>query len=197
MSGQPFQPVLTGARNPTSDRLFHTGSADQLELLPEYLNWHTGRALEFYTQFDILCYVLSILGRAPRGATRKNHYYPLLVLCSRFLALAAEGKKREPYLASITFIDHEGQQPSPGKNGQGRPGRWKGWATATCDYLFKTEPKLNLILGSTIPLPRDLKATVCEARANLLKKAGFVFVNEERHKDGNCGETYALLSLML
>lgn len=195
----PLQVILIRPRDPTSDRIFCTGNGGSEQLVPKIFAWHSGDPVEFHTQFDLLCYVLSILGRAPRGATRNNHHYPLLLLCARFFALAARDSKRAPYLASITFVDQESQH-LPEKEVSGWQGRLKGRITAVTTVsgrIFKKEPELNLMLGSTFPLPPNLRYKVRVARGILLRNAGFTFPDGENHYSGSCAETHALLSLML
>ena len=53
----------------------------------------------------------------------------------------------------------------------------------------------NIILGSTLPPPKGLRKIICAIRADMLKEAGYVFPKEEKHGDGSCAETYALLVL--
>lgn len=174
---------------------------------PKEVIWQ-GKITQMYTQYDLLCYALSILGRAPRGAKRKTHHYPLLLLCTKFLTLAAavQGKK-EPFLANITFVDEEVVEEAfslPNGLPKRDESRWRSRMRRCADttrywVLAKTTTREtdNVLLGSTLPPPRGTGAQICGFRAAMLREAGFVFANEEDHRDGNCAETYALLMLRL
>lgn len=116
---------------------------------------------------------------------------------ARFIALAAAENKK-PYLASTMFVDQQEEDriSDPcGSDHLGWAGRLKSWATATRDLLFDRMEGLNSILGSTLPLPLDLRKKMRAARAELMKSAGLRFVNLEKWPDGSCGESHPLLSL--
>ena len=168
--------------------------------MPKGFAWYNGEAAPFHNQYDILCYVLSILGRAPRGAARLSHHYHLLLLGARFIALAAGSRKGEPYLASIMFVDQEEEERLSDLGGNNNRLEWadqvKSWATATRDMSSDRVKELNLILGSTLPPPKALRKMMRDARAELMKIAGLKFLNLEKWFDGDCGESHPLLSLM-
>ena len=83
-------------------------TADKTRLDPIDINWESVH-LKCHSQYEVLGLVLSILGRAPPGATRHDHHLPLLILCVRFVLLAAgeKPKRSAPSLVSIMFTDDD------------------------------------------------------------------------------------------
>ena len=143
---------------------------EELDQIP--FDWE-GVILPCHSYYDVLAAVWSILGRAPLGATRHNHYLALLIVLAKFLVVVAgdRAKTLAPNLVSIMFTDEE-------INADG----------------------LNIIMGATIPMHRDHKEAIRRERYVFLEKVGlFDLLGSERSWDswmcGQCAETFALVLL--
>lgn len=182
-----FEPRITisnantrSSRNPKTPRAFL--SRDKKDLDPVDINWE-GVVLKCHSQYEILGLVLSILGRAPPEATRRNHHLPLLILCVRFVILAAgeQPKIDAPTSVSIMFTDDDGECmvqvacSSPDPPGLGDIDNGTGFDAVTeCSDL-------NVVIGTTVLLGktdflnnsiRDLRRLIRLVRYDFLEKAG-------------------------
>ena len=132
-----------------------------------------GVKLPCHSYYDVLITVLSILGRAPIGATRHNHHLALLIIIARFIIVVAgeQAKTLAPNLVSIMFLDEE------------------------------VDPDgLNIVMGATIPQSDDFKEVIRKRRYTFLVEEGFfallgVYESWDRWLCGQCAETFALVLL--
>ena len=132
-----------------------------------------GVKLPCYSYYDVLITVLSVLGRAPTGATRHNHHLALLIVIARFVIVVAgeQAKTLAPNLVSIMFTDEE------------------------------VDPDdLNVIMGATIPKQDELKEEIRRRRYTFLEEEGlFALLGMDKSWDkwmcGQCAETFALVLL--
>ena len=193
---------------PTSDlkksRAFLT--TDKRQVDPFDVDWESVR-LRCHSQYELLGLVLSILGRAPPGATRRNHHLPLLVLCVRFVILAAgdKPKKSAPTLVSIMFTDDDDGDfkvqvacDVPECPELEDPVDGSGLSTIT------ESADLNVIMGTTVfqgrtDLPeagkQTLRSLILDARYDFLANEGGYSlpgrdVDQGTCSCGSCGETF-------
>lgn len=178
-----------GERADSEDKTNHIFTPDGKVLDPKPFHWERVD-LPCCSQYDLLKLVLSTLGRAPPGADRRNHHLALLIVCTKFLILAAgEKPKRDaPGLVSIMFVDDESESPIEPTGG------------------LEESQGLNVIVGATIPMHKTFK--------NKIRQKRYVFLDEEgnfclpgfdgrwwfcgkraKWPCGQCAETFALVLL--
>ncbi len=150
----------------------HICMTDIRKLDQVLFDWE-GVSLPCHSYYDVLAAVLSILGRAPTGATRQNHHLALLIVLAKFLAVVAgdRAKTLAPNQVSIMFTDEE----------------------------IKADG-LNIIIGATIPKHQGLKEAIRRRRYIFLEEMGlFNLLGSDRSWDswlcGQCAETFALVLL--
>lgn len=177
-------------------------TTDERQLDPFDVNWESVR-LRCHSQYELLGLVLSILGRAPLGASRRDHHLPLLILCVRFIILAAGNKPKSsaPYLVSIMFTEDDGDFK----------------VQVACDVpqcpgledlldgkTITDGPGLNVIMGSTIlqgktDLPKenagDLRRSMVDARCDFLVNEGGYVLPEKNAGDKVCTDPAQRLSI--
>ena len=126
-----------------------------------------------HSYYDVMVIVLSILGRAPMGATRHNHHLALLIILAKFVMVTGgeHAKTTAPNLVSILFIDEEIDADG-----------------------------LNIIMGATIPMHDILKEEIRKKRYTfLVEEGGFelpgMFVSCGKWFWGQCAEIFALVLL--
>lgn len=179
-----------GEKGDSEDERNHVYTPNGKVLDPKPFNWE-GVDLPCCSQYDLLKLVLSILGRAPQGANRRNHHLALLIVCAKFLILAAgEKPKRDaPGLVSITFVD-EDDSKSP----------------IELTERLEESHGLNVLLGATIPMHKTFKNQIREKRYDFLDEEGNFclpgrqgrwWFDGKRTKwpCGQCAETFALVLL--
>ncbi len=176
-------------------RAFVRAGAKNLD--PVDIVWE-GVTLQCHSQYELLGLVLSILGRAPPGATRRNHHLPLLILCVNFVILAAgkQAKKSAPSLVSIMFTDDDGD--------------FKVQMTCNSPELTPNGPDLNVVMGSIIlqgkpDLPKEsieeTRTAIGDVRYDFLEnKGGYKLPGRYSSRKGvcycgACGETFSLVLL--
>lgn len=132
-----------------------------------------GVSLPCHSYYDVLTSVVSVLGRAPTGATRHNHHLALLIVLANFLIVLAgeRAKTLAPNLVSIMFTNEEIDAGG-----------------------------LNIIMGATIPMHKALKEAIRRRRYILLDQEGFFTLRGideswEKWLCGQCAETFALVLL--
>lgn len=173
--------------NETRNRIF---TPDGKALVLNLFGWE-GVDLPCCSQYDLLKLVLSILGRAPRGANRRNHHLALLIMCAKFFVLAAgEKPKRDATnLVSITFGDEDEDNPP----------------IELADSLEKSQ-ELNVRLDATVPKHRELKNKIRRMRYDFLIEEGKFCLpgfdgrwwfggKRAKWPRGQCAETFALVLL--
>ena len=139
----------------------------------QFLTVIVGVNLPCHSYYNIIASILSILSRAPIGATRHNHHLALLIVLAKFLIVVAgdRAKTHAPNLVSIMFADEE--------------------TDADC---------LNIIMGPTIPRHPTLKDKSRQMRYTFLVQEGFFTLRGlsncwDRWLCGQFAETFALVLL--
>jgi hypothetical protein len=72
--------------------------------LHKYEFWFNDVRLPFYTMADLLGWVISIAGRAPKEATETNFYLPLLSLYASWITKLSPSKRQAPRTVQITYL---------------------------------------------------------------------------------------------
>jgi hypothetical protein len=133
--------------------------------------------------YDIVSWILSVVGNVPDMATRGNYYYPLLMVAYVFC------KKLVP---DIPF-----QTPYGTIKMRGAPEVWMVmWFKQTVENRLVT----RVVLGATLDNPVNYIKDVTKGfRKNLMIRAGMIAVGEVapmqqygRQEFGHCAETYPL-----
>ena len=142
------------------------------KLLESPFEWENVN-LPCHSDYDTLPTILSMLGRAPTGATRHNHHLALLLVLAKFIIVIAGHKASSlaPNVVSIMFFDEEVE-----------------------------EDCLNIIMGSTIPILKNLNKRIRDSRYNFLANVGsFSLLGMNASWDkwlcGHCAETFGLVLL--
>lgn len=109
------------------------------------------------------------------GATRSNHHLPLLILCVKFVILAAGDapKKSAPNLVSIMFTEDDGDfKVQVAVSELESPVDGQGVSTANSD--------LNVVMGSTIFQGKtDLPANNIQELRRLIQNTRYDFLENE------------------
>ena len=131
--------------DPKTRRAFLKDEDTRLD--PIDIDWE-GVALKCHSQYEILGLVLSILGRAPPEATRRSHHLPLLILCVKFVILAAgeSPKNSAPTLVSIMFTEDDGDFKVQVACSPPEPADQE----VLGEIADKDSPDLNVVMGTTI-----------------------------------------------
>lgn len=142
-------------------------------------------AFELRTLYDIVGWILSVVGSVPNIATRENYYYPLVMI---------------GYIFSAKLIP-TGPVIKKGKKAISSPGPPGVWTT----IWFKQNHVWRVVVGATLDSPGgDSKKIVKDYRKNLLRESHILTWGQALtpvqlargvtgQDFGHCAETYPLL----
>ncbi len=188
-----------------------TAPDNALKLAPVSLPFHDVH-LPYCTQYDLLGWFLSVVGRAPGDANVDNYFRPALFLYARWCAEMAGDRSVSPFMAQITWLDRRGAAqpvlvaphlPDGADDADGGADDGDDDGGDGGDEQQPGAEQLRMALGASIGATRIMKSTVRLMRYHLLKEAApglpaddVSLVRRGAQRLGHCAETYPLLLLL-
>jgi len=185
--------LLENFSDPAAPLKVFTKQQGSIQVLDPKTFQYADNKITLYTVYDLLGYLLSVIGPAPVEATRENYYIPLLAAYSKQCSEFAGNIKRAPYMTQITYFDKLAEE-TPALLSIDVP-----------DDLSKA-PDLNTALGASIGGPPQIKRAVQEARYTFIQTYSGVTLPgpdvslidgiPKGQRFGHCAETYPLTLLL-